>query len=144
MLHVLHFYKEGPFFTNLPTDTIFVVGTNLRGRHGAGAARMAAQYYGLKEGRSEGLCGQSYAIPTRDHQIKTLPVETIAQTVHRFLVFARGKPNLKFIVTPVGTGHAGLEHNVIAPMFAALPENCAVSELWLPFIPHVQAFDCGL
>jgi hypothetical protein len=45
---------------------IFVFGSNLAGRHGAGAALAALKDHGAIYGRGEGLQGQSYAIPTKD------------------------------------------------------------------------------
>lgn len=52
---------------------IFVFGSNLAGRHGGGAARIALNRFGAIWGQGEGLQGNSYAIPTmqggsRDHQ----------------------------------------------------------------------------
>ena len=47
-------------------DSIFVFGSNIQGIHGAGAAKMARERFGAKLRMADGLCGQSYAIPTRD------------------------------------------------------------------------------
>lgn len=144
MLSIVHYYKDGPFFTSLPSDTIFVLGTNLRGRHGAGSVLAGVRYFGLLEGHVEGRCGQCYAIPTKNHAIKTLPPIKIALSVIKFLAYAREHPELKFLITPIGTGLAGLSDTLIAPMFKDLPENCAVHVDWLPFIAHEQAIDTEL
>ena len=45
---------------------IFVFGSNLAGRHGAGAALAALKDHGAIYGCGEGIQGQSYAIPTKD------------------------------------------------------------------------------
>lgn len=47
-------------------NTIFVFGSNLKGIHGAGAARTAKNSFGAKDGVGEGLTGDAYALPTKD------------------------------------------------------------------------------
>ncbi len=56
---------------------IFVFGSNLASHHGAGAALTAARFYGAKRGVAEGLEGKSYALPTKDAQLKTLSIARI-------------------------------------------------------------------
>lgn len=51
---------------------VFVFGSNQAGYHGGGGARAAATQYGAEFGVSEGLTGQSYAIPTCDADIAPL------------------------------------------------------------------------
>lgn len=121
----VRFYEQTP----LPTPSngvIFVFGSNQRGRHGAGAARDAAWYYGAQEGCGVGLQGQSYAIPTKDFYIETLPLDKIKPYVDEFVKFTHDHPELTFMVTPVGTGLAGYTHADIAPLFKDVV-NC-----WLP------------
>ena len=50
---------------NPSEDTVFVFGSNLEGRHGAGAARDAATRFGAVYGQGEGLQGSAYALPTK-------------------------------------------------------------------------------
>ena len=57
-------YYEG--FIRPSDNVIFVFGSNLEGRHGAGAALFAKNNFGAIYGKSEGLQGNSYAIPTKD------------------------------------------------------------------------------
>lgn len=102
---------------------IFVFGSNLAGRHGKGAAKFALDFYGAKYGQGVGLQGSSYAIPTKDESIQTLPLERISQYVMQFLDFAEENPNLKFWVTPIGCGLAGYTPKQIAPMFRSPPSN---------------------
>lgn len=96
---------------------IFVFGSNLAGRHGKGAALYAKQYHGAIYGQGIGLQGNSYAIPTKDARIKTLPLNTIKEYVDDFINFAYKHKELKFIVTPIGCGLAGYKYEQIAPMF---------------------------
>jgi hypothetical protein len=66
------------------TDAVFVFGSNLAGRHGKGAALHARQHCGAIYGQGEGLQGRSYAIPTKDAAIGTLPLDAIAGTRRGF------------------------------------------------------------
>ena len=100
--------------TDLGPGDIFVFGSNLGGRHGGGAARIAAQHFGAIMGQGVGLQGQSYAIPTMQGG-----VETIAPYVDRFIKFARIHPELTFYVTRIGCGIAGFSDSEIAPLFRA-------------------------
>ena len=45
---------------------IFVFGSNLAGRHGAGAAQYAVKHHGAIYGQGVGLQNNSYALPTKD------------------------------------------------------------------------------
>lgn len=102
---------------------IFVFGSNLAGRHGAGAALFAKNNYGAVYGQGEGLQGCSYGIPTKDLKIKTLPLEDVKKHVDKFIEFATLHPELTFQLTPIGCGLAGYKPEQIAPMFEKVPEN---------------------
>lgn len=106
-----------------PVNEIFVFGSNLAGRHGKGAALAARREHGAIYGQGEGLQGQSYAIPTKDAAIRTLPLDVIRLHVSRFLNVARYRPDLTFRLTPVGCGLAGYKFEQIAPMFELAPAN---------------------
>lgn len=112
---------------------IFVFGSNLAGRHGKGAALYARQNCGAVYGKGEGFQGQSYAIPTKDANLRTLPLDDIANHVVSFLEFALSRPDLTFRVTPIGCGLAGYKREQIRPMFEGhgpLPRNCFYSPEW--------------
>ena len=98
-------------------DEIFVFGSNLSGIHGKGAALTARKLYGAKLGQGWGLQGNSFAIPTKDRNIKTLPLHIIKTYIDVFYWYAQNKPNRKFFVTAIGCGLAGYRHEEIAPMF---------------------------
>lgn len=116
-------------FTQTNTN-IFVFGSNLAGRHGAGAAKFAVKYCGAQYGNPFGLQGKSFAIPTKDEMLRTLPLDAIAQHVRQFLHFAVQNPHLTFYVTPIGTGLAGYKDEHIAPLFADAPPNCILPSQW--------------
>ena len=109
---------------------IFVFGSNLAGRHGKGAALYARQHHGAIYGVAEGPQGQSYAIPTKDEQLRTLELPTINLYVHLFIAHAQRCPELTFNVTRIGCGLAGYTDQDIAPMFKYAPPNCNLPEGW--------------
>lgn len=115
------------FITHLEPNEIFVFGSNLRGLHGGGAARIANLKFGAIIGQGVGLQGQSYAIPTMQGG-----VETIRPYVDEFIDFAKQHPELTFLVTRIGCGIAGFTDDEISPLFAQAHEvdNIVLPEGW--------------
>lgn len=109
---------------------IFVFGSNEAGIHGAGAAKDAIMLYGAKMGVGRGPQGHSYAIPTKDRNIETLPLEKVAEYVQEFLDVARTRDDLTFVVTKIGCGLAGFTEEQIAPLFKGAPEHCLLPIGW--------------
>jgi hypothetical protein len=122
----------------LSSGPIFVFGSNLSGRHGRGAALRAREHHGAVSGKGVGLQGTSYAIPTKDHALRALPLEQIAHYVKRFIEFAREHSEMTFQVTRVGCGVAGYSDKQMAPLFAGAPENCQLPDEWKPFLQEVK------
>jgi hypothetical protein len=112
----------------------FVFGSNEKGAHGAGAARYAVVNCGAIYGQGIGLQGHSYAIPTKDRNINTLPLDAILDHVKVFLCVADTHPEKTFRVTAIGCGLAGYTPEDIAPMFADAPTNCILPERFKPWI----------
>lgn len=98
--------------THLDRDDIFVFGSNLRGLHNGGAARVAYKKFGAVRGQGVGIQGQSYAIPTMQGG-----VETIRPYVDDFIKLAREWDQNTFYVTRIGCGIAGFTDEEIAPLF---------------------------
>ncbi len=111
-------------------NKIFVFGSNLSGIHGAGAARSAFNDHGAIWGTGVGIQGKSYAIPTKDENIKTLPLHRIKNYIDGFLEFAKTHPEMEFYVTRVGCGLAGYKDSDIGPMFVGAPPNCELPPGW--------------
>lgn len=109
---------------------IFVFGSNLAGRHGKGAALFARLNHGAIYGIGVGMQGKSYAIPTKDRNLRTLPLEEIARYVNTFKAFAVRNPFFTFNVTRIGCGLAGYTDAQIAPMFVDAPINCKLPQGW--------------
>lgn len=102
---------------------IFVFGSNLAGIHGAGSARYAFEKHGAKMGIGIGLQSSSYAIPTKDKNLKVLPLPEIKKYVDEFLEFAKEHQEMRFNVVAIGCGLAGYKEKDIAPMFRDRSEN---------------------
>ena len=92
---------------------VFVFGSNLAGRHGKGAALTAKQKYNAEYGVGVGRTGDAYAIPTKDEELKVLPINIIKGHIEDFIGYAYDNPDDRFILTPIGTGYAGYSVNTI-------------------------------
>lgn len=111
-------------------DGYFVFGSNLAGRHGAGAAKWAMKHCGAKYGVGWGFTGNSFAIPTKDAQIETLPMGVIAEYVDDFVVIAADGFEDTFFIAQIGCGLAGYTKEQIAPLFKDAPDNCVFPIEW--------------
>ncbi len=112
----------------LKENEIFVFGSNLAGRHGAGAAKTALMW-GATYGQGAGRQGQTYAIPTKDMLVKTLSLDEIMYYVDQFIAYAQKQKDKTFLVTQIGCGLAGYTPQDIAPLFK---EAMNVENIWLP------------
>lgn len=117
---------------------IFVFGSNEAGIHGAGAAYHAHRHYHAEWGVGVGRTGDTYAIPTKDYKIKTLPLHVINEYVLEFLEYAEQHPELTFNITKIGCGLAGYVSTDIAPMFEDAPANCKLDSEWMEIIKTLK------
>lgn len=122
--------------TELKAGEVFTFGSNEAGIHGAGAARTALNKFGAIYGQGFGLQGKSFAIPTKDWNMETLPLSVIKFYIDRFVAFAFTNLQLTFLVTPIGCGLAGLTPEQIAPLFknSYLIENIILPESFVNII----------
>ena len=107
---------------------IFVFGSNLAGRHGKGAALCAFHDYGAEYHVGVGRTGQAYAIPTKDGNLKSLPLGAIALYVDNFIKYAKLNKDLTFQITAIGCGLAGYTPEQMAPMFKDATPNCILPD----------------
>lgn len=126
----------------LLSHEVFVFGSNESGIHGAGAARFAVESLGAEWGIGFGHIGQTFAIPTKDWDIKTLPLPVIEFYIKRFIAYTKAKDVnwLNFYVTRIGCGLAGYKAEQIAPFFA----ECLDQEnIYLPpdFIDIIKSLE---
>ena len=111
----------------LAEGQVFVFGSNLKGIHGAGAAKQAVKW-GAVPGRGAGLWGRTYAIPTKRTPWEKMKLSDVEEFVQDFLFHARHHPDVEFLVTDIGTGLAGHSYEDIAALFINVPENVILSE----------------
>jgi hypothetical protein len=122
--------------TKLEPNQIFVFGSNYAGRHGKGAALIAARKFGARNGQGVGLMGQSYGIATKGHRLEVLSLPKIKVQIDKFLRFAALNPQFQFLVTKIGCGLAGYSVNEIACLFkgSAIPSNVVLPQEFKPYI----------
>ena len=115
---------------------IFVFGSNTKGIHGAGAAKVARDRFGAELGVGKGMQGNAYAIPTKDQDLNPLPILSIYSYVQDFLKYAKDNPGKRFWLTAIGTGLAGFSCEQMARMF----ENCILDNISYPdcFAQYLQ------
>lgn len=118
---------------------IWVFGSNLAGRHGAGSAAIAHVNFRAHYGVGEGATGRSYAIPTKDRHLRVIPLDAVSNSVKGFIDYATANPATKFYVTRVGCGLAGYKDEQIAPMFKDAPLNCCLPDRWEQYICTLPA-----
>lgn len=135
----MKFHVDG----TLPPEThwVWVFGSNLAGIHGGGAARVAHKIYDRPYGFNTAFglhtsinLQESFAIPTKDTSIRTLPLYYIEEFVEMFRDYVEEHPNKMFFVTRIGCQLAGYENSDIAPMFKGFPDNCSFAEEWREFL----------
>lgn len=139
---ILRHYNEPSFavhdmMTSQPDPRhFFVFGSNLRGIHGAGSARIAKAYLGAIPGRGKGFMGQSFAIPTKHAPYENMTLDEVAWYIDSFKKLTHRRENI-FHVTAIGTGRAGFTHEQIAPLFNGVV-CCYLPVAWRPYIDMGQ------
>lgn len=132
--------------TELALNEIFVFGSNLRGVHGAGAAKLAHTQFGARYEVGIGPTGNCYALPTKDYNVYTLPLNDIQDFIEDLEVFIIAHPDKKFLITKIGCGLAGYIPEQIAPMFkkiSKLPNITLPRDFWEILEPlELLAQDC--
>ncbi len=116
------------YIDRLLPNQIFVFGSNTLGYHTGGASGTARKKFGAVWGQSEGLQGQSYAIPVdfgkgirKDTEVKA--------SVDKFIAFAKENEKLFFFVTRIGCGIGGYRDEEMAQFFKGALE---VKNICLP------------
>lgn len=112
---------------------IFVFGSNLAGRHGKGAAYHAHKVYGAELGVGEGRTGNAYAIPTKDHRLRSRTWVEVTESIDRFLDHAWRHDQVPFLLTPIGCGLAGFKAGQVWAYLKhrGLPYNVMLAPQWV-------------
>lgn len=104
------------YIDTLLPNQIFVFGSNALGYHTGGASGAARKKFGAVWGQSEGLQGQSYAIPV-DYGKGVRRDVDVKAAVDKFVSFAKAHTDKFFLVTRVGCGIAGYHDDEMAQFF---------------------------
>ncbi len=134
---------------NMPSNGIFVFGSNDRGIHGLGAAKTAMDEFGATRGQAVGKQGNAYAIRTKMHQNnkltrynelteenKALMDKMTIEDLNKLRLDAFANPNKKFYVTEIGTKLAGRTVEEIKDLFKrmndkfGIPDNIILPEVF--------------
>ena len=116
--------------TELKENEIFVFGSNLAGRHGAGAALQAHKDFGAVLGVGEGRTGRCYAFPTLDGNLRKLPMWRLVDAVNLLYYECVLCPENRFLLTKVGCGLAGYPESMMRSLFTNPPRNLILPEDW--------------
>ena len=125
--------------TTLAPNEVFVFGSNYAGRHGRGAAA-AAMKFGAQHGVGTGPCGQTYAIATKDQNLRVLSRRDIETQLPRFFEYVNAHPEKTFLVTPIGCGLAKYSPKDIAPLFFEyhIPDNLVLPRSFWEYSKALQ------
>lgn len=130
----VYFNKQ---ITRLEDNQVFCFGSNLAGRHSAGAdaAYIALRFFGAEYGEGAGFTGRCYAIPTKDKNIKTLPLDEVKVFVDSFVLVTHQLTDKEFIITQIGRGRDGYKASQIAPLFKGCnPDNTLFDIEWREYL----------
>ena len=97
----------------LKKNEIFVFGSNGRGDHAGGAAKLAADKFGAVHGVARGVSGQTYALDTMSG------LDVLKTQIEPFISVAKEWTDKVFLLTEIGCGIAGFTPEQIAPLFEA-------------------------
>ena len=109
----------------LEPNEVFVFGSNMNGNHAGGAAFVAQERFGAEWGCPEGLRGQSYAIPTLNHNMEKVTQSQLTRSLALFITFCENHPEKVFYLTKIGCGIAGWSIYEVAAIFFDVLEHVA-------------------
>ena len=123
--------------TELEPNEVFVFGSNMKGHHGGGAAKLAHEKFGAVWGVGYGHTGQCFAIPTLKVGASSVSLEKlflgdIANLIDGFMTYAEYNPDLTFYFTKIGLGIAGYQLEDIAEIVMLVWIN---EEFYKRYIP---------
>lgn len=121
--------------SRLSNNEIFVFGSNAKGLHHGGAAKVAVEKFGAIMGQGHGLQGKSYAINSMSG------TSDMQEDIKVFCEFAKANPEKYFLVTPIGCGIAGYRPEEIAPFFKECKEleNVSLPSSFWKVLGHPQS-----
>lgn len=143
--------------TSLLENQVFVFGSNPEGRHGGGAARVAATKYFAIMGNGRGIQGQSYGLVTKNltpnfkeestgityvkaGERSVSKTEILINIVELYL-YAKNNPDKEFMIAyTLSPNLNGYTPKEMAEMFALapIPDNIVFNDKFIEFIYEYQ------
>lgn len=121
-------------------NTVFVFGSNTKGIHGAGSAKVAVDKFGAEKGNPEGMQGNSYAIITKvlEKGERSVPLSEISKGIQKMYEEARNNPEKVFKIAYMSgpdvktlNGYTGKEMATAFRNAGKIPRNVQFSEVWI-------------
>jgi len=113
-------YTDDPIdVKTFPKNGIFVFGSNLKGIHGSGAAKVARFQFKAELGVGKGLTGQTYAFPTVSQpgaQYRLSHEDLEKEMIDFFKCVIENKDKV-FYLTKIGCGLAGIPISEMREIF---------------------------
>jgi hypothetical protein len=114
----------------LKANEIFVVFSNIAGKHSSISATIGVLRFGAKYGIGFGPSGKCWIIPTVDKDMRAkLPLKRIAHFVDKFIAEAKANPGKVYYVSEFRSGIGQWTIKDIAPLFN---EAASLSNVYLP------------
>lgn len=127
-------YHRNGTIPQLPSQHVFVFGSNERGLHRNPFSEIARVAFGAEDGVYLGITGRSYAIPTTDRFIRVLTLRDIQKYVAHFVSYTHSCPDVKFWVTDLNTEKLSYKPYQLAPLFRGCFNNCNFPQSWKPWL----------
>lgn len=124
----------------LATNEVFVFGSNLAGKHIAGAARQAREQFGAVDGTAKGVTGQCYTFPTLGTRLEPLRTRRLLDARDTLYRTCKSNPDKRFLLTKIGCGIAGYPEPFMKTLFTNPPDNLILPDDWIqPKVVTVQS-----
>ena len=127
-------YHRNDSLPELPSNNIFVFGSNMGGFHKVDSSVIAYCNFGAEYGVGIGVTGRSYAIPVKDRFINPMGLGEIKKYVDMFKEYTHSRPDLKFWVSEVGSIMKEYKAWDMARLFVGCNRNCNFPERWRQYL----------
>lgn len=130
----------------LKENEVFVFPSNEAGKHIVGASHLALSF-GAKFGKSEGLCGNTYALPLKDKTNKRLLSHNrFNYYVDRFIDFVKNNSDKTFIISALNKENVEISNEFILSFKECLYlENVFMpSYFWKILVESVKEDECQI
>jgi hypothetical protein len=111
-------------------NAFYTFAGDLSNKHNSSQIKYAKKYKSCKNINLEGVSGQSYVIPIRNHDGLLLSLIDIKKNVDKFLFFANKNKQIHFQIDKIGCDENEYTNEDIAPFFKNITTNCILPADW--------------